>query len=78
MSSYSLQLPEALLEEVRRLAAQNQVTLDQWLLTAISEKVGAERTIQLLRHYAERADVAQFDRILSRVPDVEPISGDDL
>ncbi len=41
MSSYPLQLPEELMQEVRRLAEVNQVTLEQWLIAAISRHVAA-------------------------------------
>lgn len=78
MSSYPLQLPEELMEEIRRLAAENQVSLDQWLLAAILEKVGVERTVRLLRRFSERADYTRFDEILARVPDIDPIPGDEL
>ena len=78
MSSYPLQLPEDLIEEIRRLAAENQISLDQWLLAAIAEKVEQARTVRLLRRFAVRADYARFDEILARVPDVEPIPGDEL
>lgn len=78
MSSYLLQLPEELMEEARRLATENQISLDQWLLAAIAEKAEAERTVSLLRHFAERANYAHFDKVLERVPDVEPIPGDEL
>ena len=78
MSSYPLQLPNDLLEEIRQLANENDVSLDQWLIAAISEKVGAARTERLLRGYAARLDQAQFDQILARVPDVEPLPGDEL
>ncbi|MGV0029255.1 hypothetical protein [Phormidesmis priestleyi] len=78
MSHYPLQLPEELMEEIRRLAAENQVSLDQWLLMAIAEKVGSERVGQLLRRYAARADYDRFDVILARVPEAEPVAGDEL
>jgi len=73
MSSYTLLLPNDLLEEISQLANENDVSLDQWLVAAISEKVGAARTERLLRHYAEKADEEQFAQILARVPDVEPL-----
>lgn len=78
MSTYQLQLPEELMEQAQRLAKENQVSLDQWILSAIAQKVGAERTMRLLRHYAARADYARFDEILARVPDVDPMHGDEL
>jgi predicted HicB family RNase H-like nuclease len=45
MSPYPLELPEELMQEVRRLAQVNQVSLDQWLVTAIQRYVAAERSL---------------------------------
>jgi hypothetical protein len=78
VSSYPLQLPEDLLTEVQQLAAANQTPIDQWLLEAIAEKVGAERSVRLMQECAKKADYDRFDQILARVPDVEPIPGDEL
>ncbi|KYC38391.1 CopG family transcriptional regulator [Scytonema hofmannii PCC 7110] len=78
MSSYPLQLPEELMQEVRRLAEVNQVTLEQWLLVAIERHVAAEQSLRHLRLAAQAADYDRFDRILARVPDVNPMPGDEL
>ncbi|WP_017297806.1 hypothetical protein [Nodosilinea nodulosa] len=77
MSSYPLSLPSDLLEEIRQLAADSGVSLDQWLVAAIAEKVGAARTERLLRRYAEKFDEEQFAQLLARVPDVDPLPGDE-
>jgi predicted transcriptional regulator len=78
MSSYSLNLSSDLLEEVQQLAQDDRLSLDQWLLSAIAQKIEAERTRKLFQSYAEKADVAKFNEILARVPDVPPIPGDEL
>lgn len=78
MSSYPLQLPETLLKEIQRLAKENQVSIEQWLLSAVTEKIEAEKVVRLLRSYAEKADYNRFDKILESVPDTEPIAGDEL
>jgi hypothetical protein len=50
MSSYPLELPEELMQEVRRLAEVNQVPLEQWLITAIKRHVAAERSLSQHHH----------------------------
>ncbi|WAN69749.1 MULTISPECIES: hypothetical protein [Moorena] len=39
MSYYPLELPETLLKEIQRLAQENQVSIEQWLLSAVTEKI---------------------------------------
>ncbi|MDF5713372.1 MAG: CopG family transcriptional regulator [Rhizonema sp. NSF051] len=78
MSSYPLELPEELMQEVRHLAEVNQVSLDQWLITVIQRYVAAERSLNQLRLAAQAADYERFDQILARVPDVNPMPGDEL
>ncbi len=78
MSSYPLQLPEELMQEVRRLAEVNQVPVEQWLIAAIARHVAAERSLSHLWLAAQAADYDRFDQILARVPDVNPIPGDEL
>ncbi len=78
MSAYPLELPSELLAEAQKLAAEDQMPLSQWMMSAISAKIQAEKTRQLLKNYAQNADYAKFDAILARVPDVPPITGDEL
>ena len=78
MSSYSLNLSSDLLEEVQQLAEEDRLSLDQWLLSAIAQKIEAERTRKLFQSYAEKANVEKFNEILARVPDMPPIPGDEL
>ncbi|NEP34989.1 CopG family transcriptional regulator [Moorena sp. SIO3B2] len=61
MSYYPLQLPETLLKEIQRLAQENQVSIEQWLLSAVTEKIEAHKVVQLMQSYAEKAD---YKRVL--------------
>ncbi|NEQ10626.1 MAG: CopG family transcriptional regulator [Moorea sp. SIO4E2] len=78
MSYYPLELPETLLKEIQRIAEENQVSIEQWLLSAVTEKIEAQKVVQLMQSYAEKADYNRFDAILASVPDTEPIPGDEL
>lgn len=77
MSMLSLRLPESLHRKVRELAAKESISINQFITTAVAEKMAALLTEEYLEERARRADPAAFDRILARVPDVPPIPGDE-
>ena len=77
MSMLSLRLPESLHRKVRDLAAKESISINQFISTAVAEKMAALLTEEYLEKRARRADPAAFDRILARVPDVPPTPGDE-
>lgn len=78
MSNMSLRLPESLHETVRRLAKRDHISMNQFIATALAEKVSALMTEDYLEERAKRASREKFERVLSRVPDVEPDERDRL
>jgi uncharacterized protein (DUF1778 family) len=78
MSSLSLRLPDSLHAKIRELAARDDVSINQFIATAVAEKTSAMLTLAYLEQRAERADRAAFDRILARVPDIPPAPGDEI
>jgi hypothetical protein len=77
MSMLSLRLPESLHRKVRELAAKESISINQFIATAVAEKMAALLTEEYLEERARRADPVAFDRVLARVPDVPPIPGDE-
>lgn len=77
MSQYALRLPESLLKAARRIAKDEQASMNQLFVTAIAEKISALDTEKLLRERALRGDLIKYDRALDQVPDVAPIHDDD-
>ncbi|MEO1685145.1 MAG: CopG family transcriptional regulator [Cyanobacteria bacterium J06631_12] len=78
MSIYHLDIPPELLAEAEKLATENQMSLSQWVASAISAPIEAEKTKRLLEEYARKADYDKFDDIMARVPDFPPIEGDEI
>lgn len=78
MTNYPLSIPNELLEEIHQLAEENEMSLNQWLLSAITKKINATKTQRLLDHYVRQENEAHFQQILARVPDVPPLLGDEL
>lgn len=72
MSAINVRLPESLHEFVRELAKRDKVSINQFILLAISEKVSALTTEDYIKQRAERGDRAKFEAILSKVPNVPP------
>jgi hypothetical protein len=77
-SHYDLKLQKSLLEEVRRLAAAEGTSVDQFINVAVAEKTAALRTAAYFRERAARADLAEFDRILAKAGTELPRVGDEL
>ena len=78
MSNLSLRLPDSLHRKIRELAKRDDVSINQFIASAAAEKAAAFLTVEYLGERAGRADPDLVDRILGRVPDVQPIMGDEL
>jgi hypothetical protein len=78
MSLYALDLPAEVLEEIRAVAQAKQLSVEEWFLGTIAQKLEAEKRLRLFQEYSQKADFERFDQILSRVPDQEPVPGDEL
>ena len=75
-SNYALRLQKSLLEEVKRIAAAENTTINQFINVAVAEKAAALRTETYFRERAKRSDFAEFDRILAKAG-TEPVRPDD-
>jgi hypothetical protein len=78
MSSLSLRLPDSLHRKIRELAEREDISINQFIATAVAEKAAALLTVEYLQERGRRGDPKLVDRILSKVPDVPPVPGDEL
>ena len=79
MSQFSLRLPDSLMDEAKRLAEDDHVSLNQFFLSAISEKLGELKTRKFFQQRAQGADIDKALKILDSLPvDEPPIKGDEI
>ena len=78
MSTMSLRTPESLHDTVRQLANRKHISMNQFITTALAEKVSALITEGYLGQREERSNRRQFDSAPSKVPEVEPDEQDRL
>ena len=77
MSALSLRLPESLHRKVRELAQREDVSINQFIATAVAEKMSALLTLDYLEQRAQHGSRAHFRSVLRRVPDVPALPGDE-
>ena len=76
---YPLQLPASLKNTAIRLARQDGVSLNQWIVAAVAQKIGAVETAEdFLRARAAGATAGDLARYLDKAPDNPPEPQDEL
>lgn len=76
---YPLHLPESLKASAMRLAEQDGVSLNQWIVAAVAQKVGAVESAEgFLRDRAAGAKPGGMLNLLDNAPDRPPAPGDEL
>jgi hypothetical protein len=78
MANYALRVPESLFEYARFVAEEENVSMNQFFVTAIAEKISALKTESYFRERAARGKDVSFDRWLQATPDVAPMPSDEL
>lgn len=75
--TYPLRLPRSLKETVERLSRQDGTSMNQFVATAVAEKVSALETARYFTDRKARADFKAFDKIMKRRGGKPPRSGDE-
>jgi len=78
MSALSLRLPESIHRHIREIAKKEGVSINQFISSAVSEKISVLMTEDYLEKRATRAKKRDFMKILAKVPSRQPIHGDGL
>ena len=78
MSTISLRLPDSLHKHARAMAQKDGISINQFIASAVAEKMSALDTQNDLEQRAKRGSLAKFRAAMAKVPDVEPAEYDRL
>lgn len=78
MKTMSLRIPDYLKNAVNDVCANEKISLNQFIVNALSEKVSALQTLDIIEKRAKRASKESFLEALSKVPSAEPDERDRL
>ena len=74
--NFALRIPDYYKQELEEL--KGNVSMNQFIVNAISEKIASLRTLDYLEERANRGSVESLQAILDAVPDTEPDQRDRL
>ena len=78
MSAISVRLPDSIHKMAREVAREAHISLNQFIASAVAEKLSALTTETYLAARAARGSVDKFRAALAKVPAVEPEEFDRL
>jgi hypothetical protein len=76
-STYPLRLPRSVKAEVERRAKEDGISINQFVATAVAEKLAVMNSATFFAERRNRADFKAFDRIMRRKGG-EPPAPDDV
>ena len=65
-STYPLRLPRSIKAEVERRAREDGISINQFVATAVAEKLAVMNTVTFFADRRNRADFKAFDRLMRR------------
>lgn len=77
-SIFPLCLQASVMEELKKVVAEEGTTINQFINVAVAEKLATLRTAQYFKERAARADMKAFWEILEQAGTEEPRDGDEL
>lgn len=77
MTALTIRLPNSVHQKIKELAARDDVSVNQFIASAASEKMASVLTLDYLKAEAAKGKRSDFDHYLSMVPDVPAQAGDE-
>jgi predicted DNA-binding ribbon-helix-helix protein len=74
----SLRLPDYLHNNIREIAENEHISVNQLVTTAIAEKVSALATEKYLNDMSAKGSVQVFDSVIAKVKSRPPLPGDEM
>ena len=77
-STYALRLPRSLKKAVEKQSKEDGTSINQFVATAVAEKISALQTAEFFADRKARADWKAFDKLMKRRGGAAPRVGDEL
>jgi predicted transcriptional regulator len=76
MRTLSLRIPDSTHNRLKDLAQKDKLSINQFISTAVAEKLAALETLSYLNERAQKGSKAKFEAALAGVPHAEPLPQD--
>jgi len=76
MTAITIRLPNSVHQKIKELAVRDDVSVNQFIASAASEKMASVLTLDFLKAEAAKGKRSDFDHYMRMVPDVPAQEGD--
>lgn len=77
MTALTVRLPNSVHQKIKMLAERDDISVNQFIASAAAEKMASVMTLDFLKGEAAKGRRVDFERYLSRAPDVTAHAGDE-
>ena len=78
MTALTVRLPNSVHQKVRELALRDEISVNQFIAAAVSEKMASVMTLDYLKLEAAKGSRSDFDQFMNLVPTASIAEGDEL
>jgi hypothetical protein len=76
MSALTVRLPNSVHLKIKELAGRDDISVNQFIASAVAEKMASVMTLDFLKSEARLGKRSDFDHYLGLVPDTSALPGD--
>ena len=78
MATLTIRLPNSVHQKVKELAECDEISVNQFIASAVSEKMASVMTLDYLKAEAAKGKRSDFDYFLGLVPSAPVMTGDEV
>ena len=78
MTALTVRLPNPVHQKISELAERDEISVNQFIASAVSEKMASVLTLDYLKSETARGQRSDFDYFLGLVPNAPVMAGDEL
>lgn len=78
MTQFPLRVPDHIMEQARAAANEDNVSINQLMLSFVAEGLGHRRGLRMMQERAARADPEKALAILKKIEGLPPEPGDEM
>ncbi|MCL1475524.1 toxin-antitoxin system HicB family antitoxin [Argonema antarcticum] len=78
MSTLNVNIPDSIYKSLQEIAQQDNISIEQFIATAIAEKISVLMNESYLQERANRGSREKYESVLAKVSDIEPEDYDKL
>ena len=77
MTALTVRLPNSVHQKVKELAQRDDISVNQFIAAAVSEKMASVMTLDYLKSEAAKGSRSDFDHFMSAIPNASIAKGDE-